>query len=399
MKQDLELEKVREFHETYVSSKKNLEIENHIKKDGIKSAIIDKERLASFKYKFNVEIPEVKMYNQQNSYQCNIYAFLRVLKSLMNEADRNIDLSANYIEFYDKLEKVNTLYNCLINEDNLTLEFINEKVDKYIGIYGTFHFCREIVNKYGLVPTEVMEEASSNYNAWELIELLRANVKTNAISLLGKTKEEKKSLKKELISKSYVLLSKFLGNPPVELIFENKKYTPQEFKSRILSTDLSEFVTVTTFNKKFFFESNGYIPNVYLHNNENVLKINEDKLKKVIISQLKEGVAVWFSSEESTTLDYEINILDDKLYKYEEDNFILDKNKQLILNMINYDHAMAITGALLENDEIKQFKVDNSFGYHGKYKGHLIMSSSFLENKVLTCIINKKYLSEKSTNA
>lgn len=60
--------------------------------------------------------------------------------------------------------------------------------------------------------------------------------------------------------------------------------------------------------------------------------------------------------------------------------------------MINYDHAMCITGALIKDKEIKQFKVDNSFGYHGKHKGHLIMTNSFFENCIITLIINKKYI-------
>ena len=65
----------------------------------------------------------------------------------------------------------------------------------------------------------------------------------------------------------------------------------------------------------------------------------------------------------------------------------------MLLNMLNYDHAMCITGALVEKGKIKQFKVDNSFGLHGGYKGRLIMPCSFLESGVITIIINKKYLS------
>ncbi len=64
----------------------------------------------------------------------------------------------------------------------------------------------------------------------------------------------------------------------------------------------------------------------------------------------------------------------------------------MVLDLINYDHAMCITGALIEENSIKQFKVDNSFGRHGNYKGQLIMTPSFLENCVITLVINKKYL-------
>ncbi len=62
------------------------------------------------------------------------------------------------------------------------------------------------------------------------------------------------------------------------------------------------------------------------------------------------------------------------------------------LDLIDYDHAMCITGALVEGKNIKQFKVDNSFGKHGNYKGQLIMTPSFLDNCVITTIINKKYI-------
>lgn len=388
MKQELKLEDINKFHNDFINTK---EKEENKQEYSIKKLSLNKERLKDFKYKFNVEIPEVKIYNQQNSYQCNIYAFLRVIKSLLKEEYRNLDLSANYIEFYDKLEKINSLYNCLIKEENLSLEFINEKVDRYIGIYGTFHYCREIVNKYGLVTTKEMPEVSETYNALEMIEFLRANIKKEAILLIGKTKKEKLNLKESLVNKAYMLLSNYLGNPPVKMLFKNKKYTPLAFKNLLLNKNLNDFVTVTTFDKNTFLGSNEFIPNVYLHDSEQILEIDNDLLKKCIINQLEDNVAIWFSAEESTTLDYDINILDDKLYLFEEIN--INKNEQLLLNMINYDHAMAITGALIVNNEPLQYKVDNSFGYHGKYKGHLIMSTSFLENKVITCIIDKKYLS------
>lgn len=394
MNKDLNLEKIKEFHKNYINNKDNLEIETNIKNNGIKNAIIDTTRLNEFSYKFNIEIPEVKIYNQKNSYQCNIYAFLRVIKSTMNKKYRNIDLSANYIEFYDKLEKVNSLYNSLLNEEELTLEIINQKVNRYIGIYGTFHFCREIVNKYGLVPNNIMKEASNNYNAVELIELLRAKIKTDALCLLNKNYTEKSSLKDTLIQEAYTFLAKVMTHPPIQFKYKNKTYTPIDFKNKILKTDLSEFITITPFNKKDFLNSNDFIPNVYLKNNEEIHKLSIEKIKDAVLAQLKDGIAIWFSSEESTTLDYNINILDENLYQYEKLLGIKDinKNKELLLDLINYDHAMTITGALLKNNEIKQFKVDNSFGYHGKYKGYLIMSTDFFENKVITFIINKKYL-------
>ena len=393
MEKELDIEIIEQFHDDYISSSENLNLENNIKKFGIKASVIDKKRLDSFKYEFNIEIPEIKMYDQKNSAQCNIYAFLRVIKSLLSATDRNIDFSANYIDFFDKLEKVNTVYSILFSDDDLSFEKINNVINRYIGIYGTFYSCKEIVNKYGLVPAKEMPEAGINYDANELIELLKNKIKKDAIILIDKNVSDKKALKNTLIREAYNFLAKILGNPPINFNYNSKNFTPRTFKNEYIDVDLNNFLTITTFNKNVFLDSNEYIPSVYLNDDEVILKVGIEKLKKAIVAQLNDGIAVWFSAEESTMLDYDVNILDDKLYHYDEKQKIyLHKNKQLSLNMINYDHAMAITGALVKNGEVLQFKVDNSFGYHGKYKGHLIMSNSFLENKVLTCIINKKYL-------
>ena len=132
-----------------------------------------------------------------------------------------------------------------------------------------------------------------------------------------------------------------------------------------------------------------------MSDDEQIITLNADEIKSAIIKQLKDGIGVWFSSEETTTLDYNSNILDGNIYKYSEMLKIkkIPNNYKLQLDLINYDHAMCITGALIKNNKVVQFKVDNSFGYHGKYKGHLIMTNNFFENYVLFAIVNKKYLS------
>ena len=193
---------------------------------------------------------------------------------------------------------------------------------------------------------------------------------------------------------TYQFLSRIYGTPPIAFDYKGTKLTPLEFKNQYVKTDLNEYITVTTFGKENFYNSYSYIPNVYLNNTENIVYLSSDKVKKAIIKQLQGNISVWFSAEETTTLDYDINILDNKLYNF---NSLLNikeiaKNTQLSLDKINYDHAMCITGALVENNKIKQWKVENSFGKHGMFKGKLIMTDSFFDNCVLTTIINKKYL-------
>lgn len=39
---------------------------------------------------------------------------------------KGLNLSATFIDFYDKLEKINTFYNELLKENMITLEMINK---------------------------------------------------------------------------------------------------------------------------------------------------------------------------------------------------------------------------------------------------------------------------------
>lgn len=399
MNSEISMKDMLYFKTEYENNKENVDIQNKIRKFGIKNASIDKDIESKIEFKFNIEIPETKIYNQHNSSQCNIYAFLRVVKSIMQKNSsldiNNLDLSATYISFFDKLEKINSLYNDLISCDDLSLDIINNKVNRYIGVYGTFHFARGIVNKYGLVLTKNMEEVKSNYDEFLVVKLLKNKIKSDALELINiKDINERRTKKKKLMSEAYSFLSKVLGNVPTSFEFNGEILTPIEFKNKYLNSNLEDYVTVTTFNKDALFNSYAFIPNVYLNDNENIITVTPSKAKDAIVKQLKDGIGVWFSSEESTTLDYDCNILDESLYNYHDMLNIkkIPKNKRLSLDIINYDHAMCITGALVLDGEIKQFKVDNSFGKHGKFNGYLIMTNSFFDNYVITSIINKKYL-------
>lgn len=399
MKTEITRDEVLQFHNQYCQNQKNIEIESKIRTQGILKASIDNERMNNFEFAFNIEVPECKIYNQLGSYQCNIFAFLRVVKDILRkntELDiEHLDLSSNYINFYDKLEKANSLYNELISCDNLSIDIIINKANFYIGSFGTFHSCREIVNKYGIVPVTDMKELDSNYNDSLTIELLRRKMKEDAIGLIKiDSKSEKMAKKEEFMYEVFQFLSKVYGVPPIDFEYDGRTYTPLEFKNQYLKDCLDEFVTVTPYQKEVFLESYSFLPNIYLNDNEKILHLPLAKIKEAIIKQLRNNVSVWFSSEESTTLDYDINILDDQLYNISHLLHIrnIHKNKRLLLDTVNYDHAMCITGVLVKDGKIIQLKVDNSFGKHGKFQGKLIMTNSFLEHCVITLIIHKSYL-------
>lgn len=157
MKKDIELNDIISFKNFYESNQDNLVIESKIKNLGLRRASVNEQKLNDYDFNFNVTVPDVKIYNQRNSIECNIFAFLRVVKDVMRSRGiEDIDLSAHYIAFYDKLEKINSLYNEFISVDNLLIDMIRDKVNRYIGDFGTFHFALQIINKYGMVPEKII---------------------------------------------------------------------------------------------------------------------------------------------------------------------------------------------------------------------------------------------------
>lgn len=82
MNKDMEVETILQFQKQY-QTENNRQIEKEIRKKGIHSACLNSNLNEKYSYQFNLEIPEVKIYNQHKSYQCNIYAFFRVAKSIM----------------------------------------------------------------------------------------------------------------------------------------------------------------------------------------------------------------------------------------------------------------------------------------------------------------------------
>lgn len=120
MKQEIELKDLELFRSKYEENKNNSKIEQSIKNNGLRKTCLNRDLTSKYQYDFNIEIPKVKIYDQKKSYQCNIYAFLRVIKSMMQKENPTLDidtldLSTNYLDFYDKLEKINSCYNDLMS--------------------------------------------------------------------------------------------------------------------------------------------------------------------------------------------------------------------------------------------------------------------------------------------
>ena len=159
MESQISLEQIDEFRNAYNNDKTNKIIENAIAKNGLENTCINREIIIENQPVFNVELPESKRYDQKDNHKCWIYAGLNMIKhnivENLNIDVKELDLSNNYIAFFDKLEKSNNAYENIINLNNIDWDYINNKdFLKYcVTEGGHWQWFLAIVNKYGIIPS------------------------------------------------------------------------------------------------------------------------------------------------------------------------------------------------------------------------------------------------------
>ncbi len=413
------LDNIKKFDENYRSDSNNKIIENAIKNVGINDFCLNGDVVNSSYNVFNIELPKSKIYDQDDSFRCWAHAGINLIKDNIAE-NLNVDpneyaLSINYIAFLDKLEKSNYIYNLVIENDNFDLEkeiknlYLSESI--YEG--GYFSFFRSIINKYGIVPEEIMPDVKSSKKSSQLTKIISEKVKKDVFKLLKarESGDDLYSLKQKMLDENYSILSKCLGELPIKFDYEYKNkdgecvkltgITPNEFKDKYMTIDLNDFVeicNVPMYNKEYNkLYKKRYTQNVYGDSDFVFLNMPVDVLKNLAVLQLKDKTPVCFGCCMKKMRDYEIGIMDSNLYNY-KDVFgyePLTKEEGFTLYDIDFGHFMLITGVHIEDEKTIRWKVEDSYGSSVHKNGYYVMNDNFFDEFGCEVVINKKYLSKE----
>ncbi len=190
MNQQISLEDIARFSEQYNKDRKHKIIENSITRNGLENTCIDRQIIIENQPIFNIELPESKRYDQENSYKCWIYAGINVIKhniaKNLNIDIMNLEISNTHISFFDKLEKSNNTYENIIELENVDLDYIHkEKVMQYcVSEGGYWQWFVAIINKYGIVPMNFMPDNIESKNYQKITEIFTEKVKKDITYLL-----------------------------------------------------------------------------------------------------------------------------------------------------------------------------------------------------------------------
>ena len=407
-----------------VNDDKNIVLRHALSKNSLYSIVSSQDVDPEMDFNFDINIKTLPAANQKASGRCWIFAATNVCREIIaNKCNmNNFELSQSYLAFFDRLEKANYLLESVIelldkDYDDRTLAFL---LQNGVGDGGQWDMFVNLVNKYGLCPKNVYPETNTSSATRETAQVINFNIRKFASKAKelynSKGLEAVRKAKDELLNKFYVLLSDAYGLVPEKFDFEytdkdgnyhlEKGFSPLSFKEKYLGDELDNFVSLINaptkdkpFGKTYTI---AYLGNVVGGKEVTHLNVPMNRMKELILAQLKDNRIVWFGSDVGFYGDREEGIWDDQKFDLETPfglSLLMDKGESLDYHASQMNHAMCITGVSFKDNEPRKWKIENSWGKDRAKDGYYIMSNTWFDQFVYQAVVDKKYLNEKELSA
>ena len=395
--------------------------------NGLVEASVDRVEDEKNRHTFNIELKEKEIRNQKQSGRCWMFAALNLMEyKLCRKYNlKGFELSKNYTLFFDKLERCNYFLDSIIRtlDEDLDGRLVSHILTDPMGDGGQWDMIKNIIKKYGLVPSYAMKESVNSSATANLNNYLTKILRMYAKNLRDSYKEEKdleklKKMQEEYMKKIYDVLSISLGTPPEKFDFEvrnedeefisDKNLTPQEFLKKHVEVNLDDYISLInapTKDKPYFKSYTvDFLGNVMELDKVRYVNVPVEVMKEGILKQLKDGEPVWFGCDVAQFFyrkgaNLDLSTL--KIFDLLNVEYDLSKEERLDYKESLMTHAMVFVGCDYdeENKKINRYKVENSWGKDAGDRGYLVMSDEWFDEYMYQALINKKYLDEKVIKA
>lgn len=362
--------------------------------------------------------------NQEDSGRCWLFAELNVIRHQIAKDFKmeDLELSQSYSYFWDKLEKSNMFFELIIGTADKPID------DRYVTRYmqwpqgdgGWWQYAVNVIEKYGVVPKQVMPESVTTTKSYHLNVLLNRKLRQGGLEL-RKLAEQKSSSdilqqrKTELLSEIYRFLTVAIGTPPrfFNFAYKNKDkklhreldITPTAFLKKYYKKSVGDYAVLAndptptkTYEQTYQFEHDGN-----MIGGREVIWLNVDMktLKAMALKQLKAGEAMWFGCDVMTDTNKK-GFMSLDTYDFNGTfgvNFDMSKAERLMSRDSSVNHAMTIVGVDLVDGKPAQWKVENSWGEDRGHKGYYTMSNDWFDKNGYIVVVRKDVLPEKLRKA
>jgi bleomycin hydrolase len=393
-------------------------MQNSITNNDIKKLAINRQILQNHNEIFSNKIKIKGITNQKQSGRCWLFAGLNVLRPAVIKKYKleKFELSQNYLAFWDKMEKANTFLERIIEfagRDLMDRELVFILRDP-ITDGGYWENVVNLIDKYGVVPKEVMLETNSSDNTTLMNDLIARTLRTDALKLrkmhqAGKSVEQTRDEKEKMLADIYKMLVLNLGEPPKEFVWryedvnsivsEPKVCTPLSFYKDIIGIDLKDYVNIANDPSKELgklYEVD-FTKNLNDGNNLRFANIDIKTLKNIALKSVLDNQPVWFGADVGKDQDKDSGIMAQDLFDYNsiyQVDMELSKADRFLYRESSPTHAMVFTGVDVSDGNAVKWLVENSWGDDKGNKGFWTMIDDWFDINVYDCIVNKKYVPE-----
>ncbi|MBK2004071.1 aminopeptidase C [Listeria ivanovii subsp. londoniensis] len=422
MSTELTFDQLDSFSKKWRENPDNLVIQASIMKNGIKAATENPVTKVKVQPIFSHEVTTDKVSNQQQSGRCWMFAALNTFRHKLNGTLglKDFELSQNYTNFWDKLEKANYFLENIIEtaQEDEDSRLVSWLLDTPQQDGGQWDMLVSIIEKYGVVPKSAMPETFQSSKSADLNHLLNERLRTDAVILRKavKNKVSVTQLKEEMLAEIYQLLAMSLGEPPKTFDFEyrNKdnefkqdlQISPTDFFKRYIDIDLRDYVPLINaptkdkpFNQVFTVD---YLGNIVGGAPIKYLNVEMDVLKKAATTQIQDGETVWFGCDVGQLSERTSGIMDTNIFLLNQAfgfKTTMTKAERLDYKHSMLTHAMVLTGVNVVDGEVNRWKVENSWGEAIGNKGYFVASDAWMDEFTFQVVVRKKYLSNELLNA
>jgi len=408
----------------YKGDEKNTIIRHALVKNSLLTVASSQDEIKEMDFNFDINIKTLPAANQKASGRCWLFAATNVCREVIAKKLNlaSFELSQSYLAFYDRLEKSNYLLEAVIElidkeYDDRTLAFL---LQNGVGDGGQWDMFVSLVNKYGLCPKNVYPETNTSSATRETAQLINFTIRKFAsdAKALYQTKglEAVRKEKEEVLNKIYFLLVNAYGLPPEKFDFEytdkdgnyhlEKGFDALSFKEKYLGDSLNDYVSLINaptkdkaFGKTYTVQ---YLGNVVGGKQVTHLNVTMDRMKELILKQLRDDRIVWFGSDVGFYGDREEGVWDDTRFDLNTPfglDLKMNKGESLDYHASQMNHAMCITGVSFKEGIPSKWKIENSWGKDRAKDGYYIMSKSWFDQFVYQAVVDKKYLNEEELKA
>ncbi|MDF0478655.1 C1 family peptidase [Vagococcus sp. PNs007] len=421
MSKEIEFNKIEEFASDFGKCKKRLNSQRAVIKNGILEPSENHYSKVLNTPVFSIDLETGNVSNQKQSGRCWMFAALNTFRHdiAMKFKMKDFELSQNYTFFWDKFEKANYFYENILGTagEELTSRKVSFLLQTPQQDGGQWDMLVALIQKYGIVPKEVMPETHSSSASGVLNTYLNKKMRKDAIRLRqlvseNANEEQLQEEKKKMLAGIYSILATSLGTPPTEFDYEyrdadneyhiEKGLTPRSFYDKFIGEDLNEYISVINaptadkpYNQMYTVEMLG---NVVGGKEVRHLNVDMPTFKELAITQLKAGESVWYGCDVGQSSTRDTGIMATDIYDVDSTlsvDFSMTKAERLDYGESLMTHAMVLTGVNIVDNHPTKWKVENSWGDKVGTKGYFVMSDSWMDEYTYQIVVRKEFLSEE----